>query len=157
MKTLIVYSTKHGTAARCAELLKEKLTGDVVLADAKDSPDPEGYDAVILGASVYAGSIQREMTRFCEEHHDTLREKKLGLFICSGDHGEKAREYLKLFGEGLFSHARAKELFGHEIHWETMNLIEKLLVRLLMKTRGSSSHLEQGAIDSFAGEMGPKP
>lgn len=154
MKTLLVYSTKHGTAARCAELLEQKMIGDVTRANAKDSPDPEGYDAVVLGASVYAGSIQREMKQYCERHMDALKAKRLGLFICSGDHGEKAREYLKLFGEELYAQACARELFGHEIHWETMNLIEKLLVRLLMKTRGSSSHLEKGAIDSFAEKMG---
>lgn len=153
MRTLIVYSTKHGTAARCAGLLKEKIPGALEPVNAKEAPAPEDCDAVILGASVYAGGIQSEMTQYCRNHLDALKAKKLGLFMCSGDHGEKAREYLKLFGEELYAHAEVKELFGHEIHWETMNLIEKLAVRLLMKTRGSSSHLEQDAIDSFAKRM----
>lgn len=33
MKNLIVYATKHGTAKKCAEMLKSKLNVETVLAE----------------------------------------------------------------------------------------------------------------------------
>lgn len=153
MSAIVIYSTKHGAAARCADLLREKAGGEVTIANAKDDPDFSDFDRVILGASVYAGKIQREMTDFCVSNRDSLLKKKIGLFICSGDHSEKGREYLKLFGDHIYAHAAARELFGDEIHWESMNFIEKLAMRIIKKSRGSSSNLELDRIDSFVSKM----
>lgn len=153
MSTIIVYSTKHGSAARCAEILEEKAKNEITVRNVKEVKDTEGFDRVILGASVYVGKIQPEMSAFCEMNRDSLLKKELGLFICSGDHSEKGREYLKLFGHDLHEHATAKELFGDEIHWETMNFIEKILMRIIKKAKGSYSNLEMGNISSFAKKM----
>jgi menaquinone-dependent protoporphyrinogen oxidase len=153
MSTIIVYSTKHGSAARCAEILEEKAKNEITVKNVKEVKDTEGFDRVILGASVYVGKIQPEMAAFCERNRASLMKKELGLFICSGDHSEKGREYLKLFGDDLHAHATAKELFGDEIHWETMNFIEKLLMRIIKKASGSYSNLEMGNISSFARKM----
>ena len=153
MSAIVIYSTKHGAAARCAELLREKASGEVTVANVKDDPDFSDMDTVILGASVYVGKIQPEMTELCTKNRETLLKKKIGLFISSGDHTERGREYLKLFGEHIYAHASARELFGDEIHWETMNFMEKLAMRIIKKARGSSSSLEMGNIDSFAEKM----
>lgn len=153
MSAIVIYSTKHGAAASCAEILSDKAQGDIIVANVKDDPDFSGFDTVILGASVYVGKIQPEMTRFCTKNLETLLKKKIGLFISSGDHTERGREYLKLFGDNIYAHASARELFGDEIHWETMNLMEKLAMRIIKKARGSSSSLEMENISSFLERM----
>lgn len=156
MSTLTVYSTRHGAAARCADILREKASSENTVVNAKDNPQLSlhEYNAVILGASVYVGKIQPEMIAFCQENREQLLQKKLGLYICSGNHSESGREYLKLFGDDLFAHASARELFGDEIHWETLNFIEKLAMRIIRKAKGSSSNLELGNINDFAQKMG---
>ena len=61
MKTLIVYSSKHGTAEKSANILKSKLTGDVdvvnIMLFAPTNLDK--YDNIILGGSIYIGKVQK--------------------------------------------------------------------------------------------------
>lgn len=60
MKNLIVYATKHGTAKKCAEMLKTRLNGETVLANVKETPpDLEDFDTVVLGGSIYIGKMQK--------------------------------------------------------------------------------------------------
>lgn len=58
-------------------------------------PDPAKYDQVIVGGSVYAGKIRKPVTRFCSENIDTLKGKKLGLFICGMADGDGVRKQLE--------------------------------------------------------------
>lgn len=154
MRTLVVYATKHGTAKKCAEILKEKASGTVDIADAKDRPDISGYDKVILGASVYIGKIRKHMVSFCRRNREVLLEKRIGLYICSGDHSEKGLEYLKMFGDDLYAHATASELFGHQFNWESMNFLERFIMSKTSGEKGSSSHLVMENIDRFMEKMG---
>jgi len=66
MKTAVVFASSHGTTEKAAEMLKEKLQGEVELIDLKknSNPDIEGYDAVIIGGSIHAGSFQGKVKRF---------------------------------------------------------------------------------------------
>ncbi|MCK5132162.1 MAG: flavodoxin [Candidatus Sabulitectum sp.] len=156
MNTVILYTTKHGTAAKCAGILREKASGEIKTVDLAEKPDfdTEPFDKIILGSSVYVGKIQKEMTAFCTKNRQQLLKKKLGLFICCGDHSETGRRYLKLFGEELHTHAVSKKLFGDEIYWEKLNLVEKLIMFIIKKSRTSTSDLETGAISEFVMEMG---
>ncbi len=155
MKTAILFSTKHGSAARCAEILAEKAEGQVTIVNVKEKPDfsLEGYETVILGASVYMNRIQKEMSLFCSRNNGKLLKKRLGLYICSGARGDQGFSYLKLFGEDLCAHAEVKSLFGDEVHWEDMNCFEKLVTRIVSKRKTSSSNLETGNIQSFVEQM----
>ena len=155
MSTVILYTTKHGTTAKCAGILKEKASEDIEIVNLMEIKDfsIEPYDTIILGASVYMGKIQPEMTAFCRNFEGLLLKRGIGLFICSGDHGERGREYLKLFGESLYKHAISKKLFGDEVYWNRLNFIEKLAMRIIKKTNTSTSDIETGAIDELLAEM----
>ncbi len=155
MSTVVLYSTKHGTAAKCAGILQGKASDSIEIVNVKDSPDFDlaPYDKVILGSSVYVEKIQREMTVFCEKNKEKLLKKEIGLFICSGDTGKAGKRYLTHFGKEIHDHAVSKKLFGSEIYWKKMNAIEKLAMRIIKKSKGSSSDLEMGAINDFVAEM----
>jgi len=155
MSTVILYSTKHGTAAKCAGILSEKASESIQSVNIKDFPDFHltQYNKVILGASVYVEKIQKEMSAFCNKNREGLLEKEIGLFICSGDTGKAGNRYLKLFGEDLYAHSTSKKLFGSEIYWKKMNAIEKLAMRIIKKSKGDTSDLEMAAMDDFVIEM----
>jgi len=155
MNTAILYTTKHGTAAKCAGILKDKASEDIGIVNLMEKKDfsIEPFDRIILGASVYVGKIQPVMTSFCRNYEELLLKKEIGLFICSGDHGETGRGYLKLFGESLYNHAISKKLFGDEVYWDRLNFIEKLAMRIIKKSNTSTSNIETGAIDDFVTEM----
>lgn len=81
MRTLIVYGTKYGCTQKCAELLKERLSGKLFLQNTKSYRSSlKEYDAVFVGGSVYMGKIRGEVSRFCRWHIKELLEKRLGLF-----------------------------------------------------------------------------
>lgn len=153
MSAVILYTTKYGTAEKCAGILKEKAnlkTKTVNLSEQHDfSITP--YDTIVLGASVYMEKIQKEMTVFCKASKEELLTKNLGLYICSGN--AKGTYYLKLFGKELYQHATSKKMFGSEIYWEKMNAFEKLITRVIKRTKASSSKLETKAISDFSEEM----
>ncbi len=155
MSSVILYTTKYGTVAKCAGLLKEKASLDIEIIDIKEAPDFDikPFRCVILGASVYVEKIQKEMIAFCERNREELLKKKIGLYICSGDTGRAGKRYLKLFGKEIHNHASSKKLFGSEIYWKKMNPLEKLAMRVIRKSKENSSDIEMSAINEFVSEM----
>ncbi len=88
MKTVIFYSTKHGSVEKCIEKLKKEITGEVAvinLKKEKSTPRLDSYDMVIVAGSVYAGKIQREVKEFCIKNSSKLEEKKSAYFICASN------------------------------------------------------------------------
>lgn len=153
MSTVILFTTKYGTAEKCAGILKEEATGETIAVNLAEQPgfSVTSYDTVVLGASVYIEKIQKEMTIFCKDRKEELLTKNLGLYICSGN--TRGTYYLKLFGKELYRHAASKKMFGSEIYWKKMNPFERLITRVIKKTKASSSNLENQAISDLAEEM----
>ena len=86
MKILIVWAGKYGFTQKCAKLLKEKLSADTEIMNAKEAKElPETYDAVILGSSVYAGNLRKELLGFIEHNREKLKRLKLGVFLSGFD------------------------------------------------------------------------
>ena len=155
MNAAVLYTTKHGTAAKCAALLQDRASQPLTVVNISDNPDFDitPYTRIILGASVYVERIQREMKAFCRKNENQLVSKQIGLYICSGDTGRAGRGYLKLFGRKIHSHAVSRKLFGSEIYWHKMNMVEKFAMRLIKKSTASSSNLDMQAIQELAVEM----
>lgn len=70
---LVVYGTTDGHTAKIAHFLAETLTragarAEVARAGPGYSPDPAGYDAVMVAASLHAGGYQREVRRWLRHH-----------------------------------------------------------------------------------------
>jgi menaquinone-dependent protoporphyrinogen oxidase len=156
MKTLIAYASKHGCARKCAGSLAELLPG-AVLSDLKKDPTPalEAYDAVIVGGSIHAGKIQKVVREFCAKNHDTLGHKKLGLFLCCMEEGEKARLQLeKAFPADLAAGAAAVGILGGGFDFDQMNLIERAIIRKISGVSASVSRFDEAAVRDFARRMG---
>ncbi|KAA6319805.1 hypothetical protein EZS27_030338, partial [termite gut metagenome] len=57
MRAAIIYTSKHGTTAKVAQMIAGRLTGNhVSIFDLKKvkCPDLNSFDGIILGTSVYA-------------------------------------------------------------------------------------------------------
>ena len=82
MSTLIAYSSAHGAAAECARRLAEKIEGPAETVDlGKSGADLARYDWIVLGSSIYAGRVRREVLDFCRKNHDALLQKPLGIYF----------------------------------------------------------------------------
>ena len=74
-RILVVYGTTEGHTAKIATALAETLFScgaNVDLNAADDAPPPNGYDGVIVAASVHAGQYQRLVRRWVRTHAAAL-------------------------------------------------------------------------------------
>jgi menaquinone-dependent protoporphyrinogen oxidase len=136
MNTLIIYATKHGSSKKCAEMLLDKLIGKVDLYNVKDGKDPDLslYDKVIIGGSIYAGAVAKELTEFCRKNLDVLKEKKLGLYICCMNDKEAEKQINNVFPQELLNCSIVKKSFGGEFKFKEMNFFEKLIAKVVSKS-----------------------
>ncbi|WP_018525590.1 flavodoxin domain-containing protein [Alkalispirochaeta alkalica] len=155
MKTLIVYGTRYGATEKAAHMLAGRIHGEIRQINlAKGSaPSPADYDLVLVGGSVYGGSIQKEVVQFCTANRHLLLRKPLGLFVCCGEE-HKAREYLQnALGADLVARALALGSFGYEFDYSKMNILFRLIVRVISKTGKSEFNLREEAIRDFAAQL----
>ena len=153
MNVLIAYRSKYGATETCAHALAERIKAETALADLRirHAPDVHAFDVVLIGGSIYGGRIQREVTAFCERRGELLRERKIGLFLCCLSRGDHAREQLQAaFPEWLAAHAFARSLFGGDLHYDRLTLLDKLLVRGLPRPPHGASLLDMNAIAAMA-------
>jgi menaquinone-dependent protoporphyrinogen oxidase len=136
MKTLVIYASKHGAAKRCASTLSEKLIGKIDLYNLNDGniPDISQYDRVVIGGSIYAGRIQKEINEFCLKNLNLLQEKKIGLYICCMNKSAAETQLNSAYPKKLLGCAVAKESFGGEFKFNEMNFFEKTITKMVTKT-----------------------
>ncbi len=156
MKTLIVYMTKHGCTEKCAEKIKDGLDSSVDLMNLKKQK-PENlkpYDRIIVGGSIHASQVQKKVSDFCENHKEELLGKKLGLYLCCMEEGEKAQQqFEEAFPQELIDHAAAAEILGGEFNFERMNIFEKAVVRKIANVGKSVSKISDEKIREFVQKM----
>jgi menaquinone-dependent protoporphyrinogen oxidase len=153
MKVFIGFRSKYGTTEACARALAERIKAETALADLRirHTPDVHAFDVVLIGGSIYGGRIQREVTSFCERRGELLLKRKVGLFICCLSQGEHAREQLQAaFPEWLAAHAFARSVFGGELRYDKLTLLDKLLVRGLPRPPHGVSLLDTDAVAAMA-------
>ena len=152
MKTLIVYGTKHGATEKCSKLLKDKLQGEVAVVNAKKDnvPDITSFDNIIIGGSIYAGQIRKEIKNFCSKNLNELKGKRVGLFICGMNDKEVSTQLTNSFPEELLANATAKEYFGGEIIFKNMNFFEGFIMKKIAKADKDISKISEENINKFA-------
>ncbi|MDW7675782.1 MAG: flavodoxin domain-containing protein [Bacillota bacterium] len=136
MTTLIAYASKYGSTEKCAKTIAIKISGAVDLCNLKsETPkDLSQYDKVIIGSSIYVGKAQKEVTQFCLDNVDLLRQKKLGLYICCMFTEERALLQLNnAFPKELLDIAATKEIFGGEFNISSMKYTDKFIVKMVGK------------------------
>lgn len=156
MKVAIVYCTHHGTTAKVARLLAQKLEQhQVSIYDLGKTPDPaiDAYDLIIIGGSIHVGMIQKRVKHFCEKNLELLLEKEVGLFICCMLAENQKIQFEKAYPAPLRAQSKAHGYLGGEFIFEKMNLLEKLMVNVVAKTHDSISRIHYASIDRFVQEL----
>ena len=156
MKTLIAYATRYGCARKAAEKLRDLLGSDAALVDLADDgdPDPGPFDAVIVGGSIQAGSVQRRVRAYCERRSAELLGKRLGLYLCCMYEGDVAAKQLAdAFPEALRDHATASGLFGGELDFEKVGFVARLVVKKVAGVTESVFKFDEKAVAAFAEKL----
>jgi menaquinone-dependent protoporphyrinogen oxidase len=82
-RALIVHASRHGGTAGIAERIGAVLREeglDAVVTPAADLPDPQAFDACIVGAGVYMGNWVKEGTEYLERFASVLATRPIWLF-----------------------------------------------------------------------------
>lgn len=156
MKTAFLYATKYGSVEQCGKAIAEKINGSMDFYSLKTNSqvDLTQYDRVVLGGSIYVGRIQKEVTKFSLENFNSLKDKKLGLFICCLMEGEEAETELRnAYPEALLEHAAAKEYFGGQAIFKKMNFFDRFILKKVAKTDQDIFNLSNVKIDKFVSEL----
>ncbi|MDD4207488.1 MULTISPECIES: flavodoxin domain-containing protein [unclassified Mesotoga] len=151
MKTAIIYATRSGTAEKCSAKISEMLSGESTVVNIKkvSSPDLSGYDSVIVGASIRIGKVQKEISEFVQKNLETLKAKRLGVFLCMGAGEENFNEYLSQnFPKEFLDKCKAKGFFGGEFNLERLGFLSKMMLKAASKGK-PQPHIIPGNIDRF--------
>jgi len=145
MKTLILFASKYGAAEKCADLLSEKLNGDVNIINLKENKNVNlsDYDKLIVGCSIYAGNVQAEIKNFCNTNSVSLMAKPFGLFIsCMTDKKDEIKSYTeKSFSNELINHATIIDSLGAVFNFKKMNFFERQIIKMILNSKNKTDEL----------------
>lgn len=150
MKTLILYTSKHGATREIAERIAKQI-GAATLFNLNDGKAPplDEYDAVLIGSPVYAGQVRSEIKTFAAQHADILKTKTLGLFL-SGINQEGMPNYLDAnFPKEIVTHAKATAMLGGVFDPAKAGFFEKLIMRAVAKKSTYTNTLSDEEIKRF--------
>lgn len=152
MKTLLVYATKHGSVATVAEKLQRHIDS-MVIVNCKDEKTItlNEFDTIILGASLYAGTIQSEMKKFIASHEAILRTKRIAVFLCAGEYNYKT--FTANFPAWMMEKAVVHDTLGHAFYFEKMNFLERTMVKAISGKKQTEEHFDEEKIAAFAAKV----
>lgn len=156
MKTAIFYSSNHGTTAKVAELLAQKMTNSQTqifnLKKLKNT-DLTVFDTIIIGGSVHAGNIQSSVRKFCTKNMVELLNKRLALYLCCMNEPGFDVQFERAFPELLRKKALSSKIIGGEFLFDKMNFFEKAIVKKVSKVNGTVSKIDYSKIEEMAKEL----
>jgi menaquinone-dependent protoporphyrinogen oxidase len=148
-RILIPYGTIEGQTARIAEFLAgvirdhgcEAYPVDVRCADA---PEPDGYDAVIVGASVHMGKHERCVRDYIREHLAALERMPSAFFsvsLAAHDETMAARKevlgYLAEFARQTGWRPAKVGVFAGALLYTRYGFFKRWIMRRIARDKGS--------------------
>jgi menaquinone-dependent protoporphyrinogen oxidase len=149
IRVLIPYGTSEGQTARIAEYLADVIRTqgyEAVLADIKRSgtPKPDGYDAVIVGASVHMGKHQNCVRDFVRKHRAALERLPSAFFsvsLAAHDDTEEARHEvegsIEKFVQQTGWRPRKVGLFAGALLYTRYGLFTRWIMKKIARGKGS--------------------
>lgn len=136
-KIFFTYGTTEGQTANIADFIADVLRGhghDVTMIDVKKTADtiPDGYDAVIVGASIHMAKHDKHVVDFVHKNQDTLARMPSAFFSVSlaayGDTAE-AEGYVKQFEQETGWRPGRVALFGGALLYTQYGFIKRHMMK----------------------------
>ena len=154
MKILIVYGTTEGQTRKIARFMEDVLQDaghKVAIADAtEEPPDPNAYDAILIGGSIHVGKYQSPVTHYITHHVATLNKMPGAFFsVClavASDMEEEHREAEKITSDFL-QHTGWKPRMSTQIagalKYTQYDFFKRLLMKMISRREGRTTDVSQ--------------
>ncbi len=141
----IPYGTTEGQTAKIADFIMDVVQAHghtAQTADIKHAGDaiPEGFDAVMVGASVHMGKHEDYIRDFVQKNRATLESRPSALFSVSlAAHGdaENAESYVEKFEEETGWRPAQVGLFSGALLYTQYGFIKRLVMKKIASDKGS--------------------
>jgi len=136
-KNLIVYATQYGCAEEVAKTIAAQLEGETTVLNAKTDKvkNIAEYDRIILGGSLYAGKVQKEIKDFTVAHRNEILSKPLGIFLCGiglTDTGIANSSDFS-FDQEIRQHAKIMDMVGGKLDYSKISFMDKFIINTVTK------------------------
>lgn len=136
-KIFLTYGTTEGQTAKIADFIADVLRAhghDVTMIDVKDTADtiPDGYDAVIVGASIHMAKHDKHVVDFVGKNQDALARMPSAFFSVSlAAHGDttEAEGYVDQFEQETGWQPDKVALFGGALLYTQYGFIKRHMMK----------------------------
>ena len=169
---LVLYGTGEGQTAKIAERIAATISErghEANVLDIHDRPESftlEGYDAVIVGASIHVGKHQTEVRDFVTDNRDVLSGMPTAFFQVSlssanEEKREEAAGYVESFLTETEWHPDRIGQFGGALRFSEYGFLKRLMMKriakdLLTEKQKPDSDIEftdWDEVDAFAADV----
>ena len=150
MKTLILYATKYGATKEIAEKIGSKMDSAVIY-DVKQGniPPLDEFERIIIGSSLYAGSIRKELKKFVSSNVKTISDKTVGVFLSGMGESESEGAFISNFPAEIIKKAKAKALLGGIFDPQKAGAMARFIMKIVTKQSGYINTINDEKIDRF--------
>ena len=142
----IPYGTTEGQTAKIAEFIADVVRAhghDAEAVDIKDAGEaiPDGYDAVLVGASVHMGKHEGYVRDFVQKNRPTLERLPSALFsvsMAAHDDPETAEGFVEKFEEEAGWRPSQVGLFSGALLYTQYGFIKRLVMKKIASDKGST-------------------
>lgn len=153
MKNLLVYRSKHGSIEEVMKYIQDNLPEEsqntlINLKKNKESFKIQDANNIIIGTSVYAGTIHSEIKHFIKDNYSLLKDKNIYMIISCADKDKIPEVLDKNFGENKDC---INEVIyaGYAFKLEDMGFFEKMIIKKITKIEKSQKNLKMGAVNDL--------
>ncbi|MBV9791338.1 MAG: flavodoxin domain-containing protein [Chloroflexi bacterium] len=156
MTILIAVASKHGSTREIAQAIAEDLRAKELVVDLREAGEIasiDGYDAVMLGSGIYAGSWLPEAKHFAETQRTELARLPVWLFSSGplGDDPQPHDDPQKLAAPLGDVVVRDHRIFVGKLDRQNLGFGERLIARVVGVPEGDFRDWD--AIHAWAGEI----
>jgi menaquinone-dependent protoporphyrinogen IX oxidase len=151
MKTLVMYASCYGAAKKYAQWIAEELEADIMESKVVSADMLKGYDRIIFGGGMYAGSING--IEIIKKNQALLLQKELILFsvgLLDGNKKENqqglAESMERNVSSEILAHAKVFHFLGG-LDYAKLNFSHKMMMKMMRKILAKKPEEEQNESD----------
>jgi len=163
-RVLILYITSEGHTGRIAGRLAACLERRGIAADLHDlknaMPDPDGYDGVIVGASVHYGRHPGHLRALLRKHREALAARRAAFFsvsLSAATRPQRARRCVETFLRQVGWQPQHTAAFGGALRYSRYGALKRLVMVAFAALAGHDTDVSRDyeytdwdAVDRFA-------